>query len=87
MRCNSLAGELIELVTGHIVWIETAINNAVKAHQRRVDISSLNEEVDKEEKAKARKELIKTRKADGWKRERFDTRKTRALCKVALEEL
>lgn len=87
MRCNRLAGEFIALVTGNITWIEIAIDNAVQAHQRRVDISSLDEEVNKEEKAKQRKELIRARKAAGWKTERFDARKTQALCKVALEEL
>jgi len=87
MRCNRLAGELIELVTGNIAWIEIAIDNGVQAHQRRIDISSLDEEVDKEEKAKQKKEFIRTRKAEGWKRNRFDARRTQALCKVALEEL
>jgi len=87
MRCNRLAEELIGLVTGTIAWIETAIENAVQAHQRRVDISSLDEEVDKEEKAKQRNELIRTRKGEGWKRDRYDARKIQALCKVALEEL
>ena len=87
MRCNGLAGELTELVNGHIAWINTTISNIVQAHQRRIDISSPIEEVDKEEEGMRRMELIKSRRAAGWKRERFDAKKIQALCKVALEEL
>lgn len=87
IRCDRLAKELTELVLSHIEWVDTAINNVIQAHERRIDVSSLNEEISKQEQAKQREEFVQTRKAAGWKRDRFDARRTQSLCKVALEEL
>lgn len=87
IRCDRLAGELVEFVNGHIEWIDAMIDEVVKAREQRVDASTLNDEMNEKEKVKAKRDLIEKRRTVGWVRERFDARKTQALCKLALEEL
>jgi hypothetical protein len=87
MRYSRLATELAEIIGHHISWIEKAISDVATAHERRVDVSEVLDVGEKQDREKQLREHYAARRQDGWKRPRFDPRKTQELCKMAMEEI
>jgi len=87
MRCSRLATDLFELVEHHISWIDRMVEDVSLAHQRRVTVQVSVPDVSKDVKSISQKDKHAGRRAEGWKRQRFDPRRTQELCKLALEEL
>ena len=87
MRCSRLASDLFELVEHHVAWINRIVEDVTLAHQRRVTVQVSVSDVSKDGTKISQNDKCAIRRADGWKRQRFDPRRTQELCKLALEEL
>lgn len=87
MRCSRLAADLFELVEHDISWIDRMVEDVSLAHQRRVTVQVSEPDVSKDVARISQKDKYAIRKSEGWKRQRFDPRRTQELCKLAMEEL